>query len=539
MELTREAYRALEDIVGSDYITEEPAIRDTYNQVWGNKLVYGEKWSLRPAAVLLPASTEEVQAIVRACNKYKIMFKPFSSGFEIVATALAAENGIILDLRRMDRILEIDEKNMHAVVEPYVSTYRLQIEAAKQGLYVANVGAGPMAGVIAASCCHFGSGHTACFTGGLDRNVLGVEWVLPTGDVLKLGTGGMGIGSFSADGPGLSLRGILRGHSGANGGHGVITKASVKLYPWYGPKEWEQVRDPGQPPVHRHPTSMPDNYKSFVYSFPDEDSRFDAMREIGMAEIAFIIHPGGAELARRLEGNDMLWEGVQFLQEIAKQAPAPNPPRENLTVMLCASTPREMAYREKCLEKVASKYNGVMEPVSRDTMTMAALFYSYCYSFDMPLGAFRFTGDFFISPCADATQDMMKNQRKVALEMIMPYFKNGAVFDMGKPWLFHPVAENYSVGTHLENCYQYDPFDDFSREETRKLVGETIDPKGKAGRFGVPALGGGLQIEPHTHIHQEWGPYYDNYDMWQRKIKVMLDPNGVGDWSAYIPAVFP
>ena len=118
MELAKDTYKALEDIVGPEYITQEPAIRDTYNQVWGNKLVFDEKWSIRPAAVLLPGSTEEVQAIVKVCNRYKILFKPFSSGFEIVATALESEKAIILDLRRMDRILEIDDKNMLAVVNP-------------------------------------------------------------------------------------------------------------------------------------------------------------------------------------------------------------------------------------------------------------------------------------------------------------------------------------------------------------------------------------------------------------------------------------
>ena len=115
MDLERGAYQALEDIVGPEYITQDPAIRDTYNQVWGNKLVFEEKWSTRPAAVLLPGSTEEVQAIVRVCNRYKMTFKPFSSGFEIMSTALASENAIILDLRRMDKILDIDVKNMHAV----------------------------------------------------------------------------------------------------------------------------------------------------------------------------------------------------------------------------------------------------------------------------------------------------------------------------------------------------------------------------------------------------------------------------------------
>lgn len=47
MALTKESYEALEDVVGPEYISQDPAIQETYNQVWGNKLVFGEKWSTR------------------------------------------------------------------------------------------------------------------------------------------------------------------------------------------------------------------------------------------------------------------------------------------------------------------------------------------------------------------------------------------------------------------------------------------------------------------------------------------------------------
>ena len=248
MDLERGAYQALEDIVGPDYINEDPAIRDTYNQVWGNKLLFDEKWSTRPGAVILPASREEIQAIIRVCNRHKVTFKAFASGFEVVGTCFQTENSVIMDLRRMDKILDIDVKNMTAVVEPFVSAHKLDLELAKHGLYTAGISGGPSSNVISISCAHFGSGFTQCSTGGLGRNVLGCEWVLPTGELLTLGTAETGNGWYSADGPGFSLRGILRGHSGANGGHGVITKAAVKLYPWYGPSEWELQ---GSPPANK------------------------------------------------------------------------------------------------------------------------------------------------------------------------------------------------------------------------------------------------------------------------------------------------
>jgi glycolate oxidase len=530
MELMKEAYEALEDIVGPDYISQDPAIRDTYNQVWGNKLVFGEKWSNRPAAVLLPGTTEEVQAIVRACNRYKISFKPFSSGFEVVSTSLVSENSILLDLKRMNRIIEIDTKNMHAVVEPYVSVYRLEMELAKHGLYIGTISAGPEAGVIATSCCHFGSGSTQVFTGGLGRNVLGCEWVLPTGEIIRMGSAEAGNGWFSADGPGFGLRGILRGHSGANGGNGIITRVSHKLYPWYGPPEWELA---GSPPAIKQLEKIPDGYKFFIFTFPNTEKAYDALREVAQAEIAYSAMQYLGTLPS--EGNDEFWA---MLQEILKDNP-PNPEQVSLQIVIGANTRREMEYREKCLFKVCEKWGGFMVPQLNDPNFLAWKFSWVVWSFGSVRDAFRSCSEFFISPCTDATEDMIKLQRKAALETMRPYIEKGALFDLAELGCFHLPYENHSTGSHIENVAMYDPYDEKSLEGVRGLIAETFDPQGKFNKFGVPCLGGGLQIETHSHVNERWGPVYDNYDVWLRKIKQMLDPNCLGDWSAYVPPVFP
>ena len=532
MEIEELIYRALEDVVGVEYISQDPVILDTYNQVWGNKLVFGEKFSTRPSAVLLPGNTEEVQAIVRVCNRHSIPFKPFSSGFEITALGIANEKTIMLDLRRMDRILEIDVKNMHAVVEPYVSVHKLQVEAARYGLYYGAVAAGPSAGVIASSCCHAGSGQTSCSTGAIERNVLGAEWVLPTGDLLKLGTAGSGEAWFSADGPGLGLRGVMRGHCGANGGHGVITKASVKLYPWYGPAELERS---GEIPALRTVIGVPDGYKVFIVTFTVQDIAFDAMVEIGKAEIAYSCYqipvPPGGNLD---EGNDEMWAFMQQLPPQVLESPG-----ATIVVILGANSDREMEYREKYFHKINQKYGGLLVPDMNNPEVLAGIFDASMFSFGSVRHVFRLTTDFFINPCGDATTtDFLKNLHKVAKETMEPYWENGSIMQVG-PAIFHSLYENYSVGAHHEDMYLYDPFDAESLEGTKELIGKTMDPNGKFKRFGVPCLGGGLQFEPAHHIHQTWGPLYDNYDVWLRKIKAALDPNNVGDWGCYIPPIFP
>jgi glycolate oxidase len=85
MSLSREAYRALEDIVEPENISEEPAVLDGYCFVRGNELHFDSRYATRPPAVILPGSTEDVQAIVKVCNRFKIKYKAHSSGWDHVS----------------------------------------------------------------------------------------------------------------------------------------------------------------------------------------------------------------------------------------------------------------------------------------------------------------------------------------------------------------------------------------------------------------------------------------------------------------------
>src|SRR3990172_12870193 len=123
MALKPEVRRCFEDIVGGPNISDDPLILDTYSFTW---LVEFEPGSApgkyvpnRPEAVILPGSVEEVQAIVKACNRFDVKFKALSTGYG--AYSLPGQKGVVvLDMRRMNRIIDIDEKNKFAIVEPYV-----------------------------------------------------------------------------------------------------------------------------------------------------------------------------------------------------------------------------------------------------------------------------------------------------------------------------------------------------------------------------------------------------------------------------------
>ncbi len=113
----------------------------------------------RPWAVVMPATTEEVQAVTKVCNKYKIKIKPISTGWYHWAAPLKDDEPTLqFDLRRMNRILEIDEKNRFAIVEPYVICAQLQAEVMKRGLNINIIGAGSSTSVVASACAYFGGG---------------------------------------------------------------------------------------------------------------------------------------------------------------------------------------------------------------------------------------------------------------------------------------------------------------------------------------------------------------------------------------------
>lgn len=531
MKLTQEVYQALEAVVGPENITQEPIIAESYNQVWGNKLVFGEKQTQPVAAVVLPTNTRQVQDIVRLCNRYGVRFKAITSGFEFVGTAVESPKTILLDLRRMNRILEIDAKNMRAVVEPFVSVYQLQMEAAKYGLYTGRPGVGYSAGVLALTCCHQGMTNSQVYTSGYGRNVLGVEWVLPTGELLTPGASGQEGGWFSADGPGFSLRGILRGRSGANGGHGVITKASIKLYPWFGPKEWEMVREPGEPPCAAQIEKVSDNYKTFVLTFPTMDKMIDASVEIAKARITCALIPGHTDTGFHGEGNDEEWAILKTLTKQDRENA-----RNSSTVIINGRSPRELAYREKCLMKISEKYEGYLLPDMNDPKSLAQIFQYQIWSTGVP--GVRATGDFMVSvQGADGSPDEMKHIFPVELATLAPFEAKGASAQAKSGLMYRPM-EHLSSGCSGGIGINFDPWEPESLESAKQYLETVYDPEGPFRRYGYTGRGAMIQAESINHIHQRWGPVYDNCDHWLRKVKAMLDPNDVSDWLAYIPAEY-
>ncbi|HXZ69103.1 MAG TPA: FAD-dependent oxidoreductase, partial [Alphaproteobacteria bacterium] len=128
------AISAFESAVGKENVFTSPSDVALYKD--GYSPFYGEPEERVASAAVAPASTEEVQAIMRIASKYKIPIYPISTGRNLGygGSAPVLSGSVVLDLKRMNRVLEINEKNAYALVEPGVSYFDLYREIQKRGL---------------------------------------------------------------------------------------------------------------------------------------------------------------------------------------------------------------------------------------------------------------------------------------------------------------------------------------------------------------------------------------------------------------------
>ncbi len=279
MALTKEQYQAFEAIVGPENISDDPVDLDAW--AWrSGQAAMAQDFKPRFEAILMPGSTEEVQAIVRLCNRLGVQFKASSTGWGVYCDA-GGPGCIKLDLRRMNRIIEINEENMYAVVEPYVIHAQLQAELMKRG-FTCNVnGAGGITSAMPLAA-HEGIGHMSGTCSISERNLWRSSGSRPEGELIQTGSLAALGEWFCADGPGPSLRGIVRGNVTPLGGLGVYTRAALKIYHWPGPPTMEVK---GNSPDYV--MQNPGNFLLRYLSWPDEDGRQAGIRKLGESEIAF------------------------------------------------------------------------------------------------------------------------------------------------------------------------------------------------------------------------------------------------------------
>jgi len=275
--------KAFQAAVGPENVSDAPATMEAYYGDWLPPKTLG--MSMPPEFVVLPAGTRETQAVVKICNRFKIPFIPVGSNQWSLTGSPNRPETVIIDPKRMGEILEIDEKNMYAVVEPLTTLAQLHAEANKRGLYIGSPEASAQSSALAGHLFQgmWGVGYRL---GVAYRNILGMEWVLPNGEILRTGSFSQDAGcGFWGEGPGPDLRGMLRGYAGALGGIGVVTKMAVKLHPYPGPRVW-----PCEGRIPNQTSTLPeDRFKWYLVKYNSLEEAVRFMYEVGRAEIGGVV----------------------------------------------------------------------------------------------------------------------------------------------------------------------------------------------------------------------------------------------------------
>ena len=215
--ITEQIVKDLKGILGEDQVHTDEETRKDYGHDETEDLVYP------PDVVLRPGNTREVADIMKVCSAQGIPVVPIGGRTGLSGGALSVHGGVGLSMSRFDRILDIDEKNHQATVEPGVITQVFQEAVIEKGLFYPVDPSSRGSCSIGGNLAECAGGPRAVKYGVTKDWVLNLEVVLPTGEVIWTGA------NVLKNSTGYDLTRLMVGSEGTLG---VITKAVFRLIPY-------------------------------------------------------------------------------------------------------------------------------------------------------------------------------------------------------------------------------------------------------------------------------------------------------------------
>jgi len=213
----------LAEIVGAANVIPPAEARSQYagDQYWYSVAAAGANQPIsRPDIAVRPQTSEQVAAVVRLANQLRIPLTPWGGGSGVQGAANADKGGIVLDLRGMSSIRELDEKSLVAVVEAGRACRDLEAELNQKGYSFTHYPASTEWATIGGSIAARGSGVLSTKYGKIEEHVLSVEFVTPTGELVNTP-------SVPRHAAGPEITQLL---VGAEGTLGIVTAATIKLH---------------------------------------------------------------------------------------------------------------------------------------------------------------------------------------------------------------------------------------------------------------------------------------------------------------------
>lgn len=214
--LPKNMKKVLLDIVGEGNLSDSTASLLAYSYD------ASPQFQAIPDAVISPRNAQEISAIVKLCNEYKVPIIPRGSGTNLAAGTCPTEGGIVLTFTHMNQLLEVDESNLTVTVQPGLVTQKLITEVEKRGLFYPPDPSSMKISTIGGNINENSGGLRGLKYGVTRDYVLGLEVVLPNGEIIRTG------GKLAKDVAGYDLTRLFVGSEGTLG---IITEATLKLIP--------------------------------------------------------------------------------------------------------------------------------------------------------------------------------------------------------------------------------------------------------------------------------------------------------------------
>ncbi|HMD33359.1 MAG TPA: FAD-linked oxidase C-terminal domain-containing protein [Vicinamibacterales bacterium] len=271
----------------------------------------------RPGLVVLPRTAEDVQTIVRCCHRHGVAFVARGHGTGLSGGALPYPGGVLIALTRLNRILDVDIPNQRVTVEPGVINLDVSRAVAPHGFYYAPDPSSQQICSIGGNVAE-NSGGAHCLKYGFTvHHVLGVEAVLPNGDMIH-------VGGAALDAPGLDVLGILVGSEGTLA---VVTRATLRLM------------------------RMPERVRTILAAFGSTEAAGNAVSDI----IAAGIIPAAVEMMDRLT------------IEAAEAAVHPGFPNAEAVLIVELDGPAiEVSEQFRLVEEICGKAGGTEFQIAHD-----------------------------------------------------------------------------------------------------------------------------------------------------------------------------
>ena len=216
--VTPELIEKLRDVLGAKGLTVDPEKLLTYQtDEEGNPY-----WFRTPEVVVFPETTEQVATVVKLANEYLVPITPRAAGSGVACGAIPVYHGIVMELDRMNKILELNEDSLYAVVQTGVRTSEVQEQCRRRGLLYAGDPCSAESCQIGGNVATNAGGNKAVKYGTTRNQIYGMKVVTPTGDIVDIGA------RLQKCSTGYCLEQLF---CGSEGTLGIITEITLKLRP--------------------------------------------------------------------------------------------------------------------------------------------------------------------------------------------------------------------------------------------------------------------------------------------------------------------